>query len=154
MSDGRPYPPDWLDEDGAAATLSIPVGAFRELMRRGKMPSGSTIGITRLWNRIAIQEAAKALSEAIAEAANAPTFVYFIACQDMVKIGFTNSIKTRLRTLQCGLPFDLALLGFHVGDSDAERRLHRQFKHLHVRGEWFHLTGEIRDYVRRHCVNE
>ena len=51
MTPHRPYPPDWLDDDGAAYLLTIPVSTFRELVAGGLLPQGVKIGKHRRWAR-------------------------------------------------------------------------------------------------------
>jgi len=58
-----------------------------------------------------------------------------------IKIGFTNDLRRRMRTLQTGNPLELKLLGWIVSDDDSEleRDLHQRFESRRSRGEWFHI---------------
>ncbi|MBA3752659.1 MAG: hypothetical protein H0X01_00590 [Nitrospira sp.] len=47
----RPYPPDWLDDLGAAYLLCLPVSTFREYVAAGVLPEGVKIGKHRRWAR-------------------------------------------------------------------------------------------------------
>lgn len=51
MTSHRPYPPDWLDDDGAAYLLCLPVSTFREYVAAGVLPDGVKIGKHRRWAR-------------------------------------------------------------------------------------------------------
>lgn len=77
--------------------------------------------------------------------------VYFIldTYSNNVKIGYSTlkNLYKRLNTLQIGTPYELKLLGAIWGDIETEKKLHNQFKHLHIRGEWFVFTKEIEDFL-------
>lgn len=47
----RPYPPDWVDDTGAAYLLCLPVSTFREYVAGGVLPEGVKIGKHRRWSR-------------------------------------------------------------------------------------------------------
>lgn len=47
----RPYPPDWIDDLGAAYLLCLPVSTFREYVAAGVLPEGVKIGKHRRWSR-------------------------------------------------------------------------------------------------------
>jgi hypothetical protein len=63
--------------------------------------------------------------------------VYFVRAGDAVKIGRTGNLAGRLRALATGSAVPLELLAAVPGGRHEEARLHRQWGHLHVRGEWF-----------------
>lgn len=67
-----------------------------------------------------------------------PGFVYFIQFSDRVKIGFTEDVARRLREL----PYD-RVLAVTPGSLTQERRFHKQFRQMHVRGEWFRAEPEL-----------
>lgn len=71
--------------------------------------------------------------------------VYFIQAEigGPVKIGYTSCpVEARLKSLQCGSPFKLRVLGvLGMANQKEERRLHREFEHYRVHGEWFNLDG-------------
>jgi len=65
-----------------------------------------------------------------------------------VKIGIaTGSPQERLKQLQTGCPNELVLRAEMPGCQSDESALHRIFARQHVRGEWFHLDGEINDFI-------
>ena len=78
--------------------------------------------------------------------------IYFIQSGDNgpIKIGYTdNNIENRLSGLQVSCPEKLTLLGCVDGDIYIEVALHKLFKTLRIRGEWFssdpYLLKCIRD---------
>jgi len=62
MTRDRPYPPDWVDDDGAAYLLSMAPSTFRDFVGRGLLPEGVKIGGKRLWSRLSINEALEKLA--------------------------------------------------------------------------------------------
>ena len=63
--------------------------------------------------------------------------VYFVRAGEAVKIGRTKNLARRLRALATGSAAPLELLAAVPGGRELEARLHRQWRHLHLRGEWF-----------------
>ena len=76
--------------------------------------------------------------------------VYFIRAvgTELVKVGFSDDIKRRLKELQTASPHDLAVEELLVGTPAIEAELHRRLKRhgCHVRGEWYRLA--TRDAVK------
>lgn len=73
-------------------------------------------------------------------------FVYFIRCQDIVKIGYSRDPSRRMRELQSVIPFELEMLGYLTASAKAERALHVSFhpvKHSLLE-EWFNLSPDLR----------
>ncbi len=77
--------------------------------------------------------------------------IYFILdeCSNSVKIGYTTikGLKKRIETLQIGTPNELTLLGATWGDKKIEKQLHEKFHYSHIRGEWFHYTKELEEFI-------
>lgn len=74
--------------------------------------------------------------------------VYVAVVGEYIKIGQTNNLRTRLRTLTftCLKPANLRQrraqqLWVRLGDRAAERQLHGQVKPYHVIGEWYELEA-------------
>jgi hypothetical protein len=65
--------------------------------------------------------------------------VYFIQAETggPIKIGFAETLKRRLRTLQCATPDRLKVLASVDAPATAERTLHRLLRRWRLRGEWF-----------------
>lgn len=73
--------------------------------------------------------------------------LYFIACEDLVKIGKAKDPLDRVRTLQIGCPMRLNVVAFFKHKGYMEADLHKRFRHLHVTGEWFRFTDEIQAVI-------
>lgn len=77
-------------------------------------------------------------------------FVYFIECvgHDFVKIGYSKSVHARLRSLRPSTPFPLKCVGFVITKSRAlEKMFHRRFRSQHYKGEWYHKTGALKEFL-------
>jgi DNA-binding Xre family transcriptional regulator len=75
------------------------------------------------------------------------TYIYFIQAGDCVKIGRAANVKQRLSALQIGSHLPLTLLGTLPGNEQQEKDLHASFFHLRVRGEWFQIATELRQFI-------
>ena len=85
-------------------------------------------------------------------AAQAPgRWVYFVCYRSSVKIGSARNPARRIADLQCGSPVHLTVLGVMPGDLDFERELHKRWAEHRLRGEWFSLTPEIRQFIKQNC---
>lgn len=83
--------------------------------------------------------------------------VYFIRCEDFVKIGMSTDPLQRLKAIQVSgngtyapKNIDLStaeIIATEVGGFDRESELHKKFDHLRHVGEWFHLSDELTDYI-------
>jgi hypothetical protein len=74
-------------------------------------------------------------------------FVYFIGCQEFVKIGWATAMDTRLNVCQVNNPHPVQLLAFMRGGVEEEKVLHALFSPQHHRGEWFWNRGDIREMI-------
>lgn len=71
-------------------------------------------------------------------------WVYFIQCTaGPIKIGVAVDVEERLRTLQCGSPFELRLIARVPGGYDLEADLHRRLCEHRLHGEWFANTPVV-----------
>jgi DNA-binding Lrp family transcriptional regulator len=77
-------------------------------------------------------------------------YVYVIEMAGFYKIGSARNVENRLQGHQTSTPFDVTLVvSGKVEDCvDVERELQRQYKHRHVRNEWFRLTPEDLNEIR------
>lgn len=75
-------------------------------------------------------------------------YVYFIQCEQFVKIGRASDVEARLRGLQKTMPFTLRLLATEEGGEPRETDLHVRFAALRHRGEWFRLEGALESHIR------
>lgn len=81
--------------------------------------------------------------------------VYFVQCNEYVKIGKSIQLPLALRSLQRGNPYDLEVVAVISCESaermsELEADLHRQFKEHRIRGEWFSLCPEIETHIQTH----
>jgi hypothetical protein len=79
-----------------------------------------------------------------------PQLVYFIQAQGgQIKIGLAVKPLSRMADLQIANPEKLTLLLSIDGGRDLEKRLHAEFRHLWIHGEWFKpgddLLARIKD---------
>lgn len=79
----------------------------------------------------------------------APSVVYFIRCAEAarIKIGTTTNLERRLASIQAGTPLRIELLVTLTGDSRIEKKIHAQFAHLRVHGEWFEAAPDLLEYI-------
>lgn len=73
--------------------------------------------------------------------------IYFIRCEDYVKIGIGYTPSDRIGTLQVGCPFELVMIGTIPGTIAEELALHRRFASMRIRGEWFRYEGDLKAYI-------
>ena len=75
--------------------------------------------------------------------------IYFIQAADngLIKIGYTDDIKQRLRTLRTMSPERLYLMKVIKGDQKQETLLHKRFNCLRSHGEWFRPERELLEYI-------
>lgn len=71
--------------------------------------------------------------------------VYFIVApkSGAIKIGFSNDPSGRFADLSTGSPEALVFYGSIPETRDYEQGLHRKFKHLRIKGEWFQACDEL-----------
>lgn len=78
-----------------------------------------------------------------------PSFVYFIQAGEggPIKIGWAYNPSARMSELQIGNPVDLRIIGAVYGDGELESELHRKFRRLKLRGEWFRPGRSLMTYI-------
>ncbi len=78
--------------------------------------------------------------------------VYFVAENEQsnydalrVKVGLSKDVHARVRQLQTGSPYELALMGWIMANDDRslEGELHARFADRHLHGEWFRINPEV-----------
>jgi len=75
-------------------------------------------------------------------------FIYAIASDDLVKIGWSKDPWRRLVKLRSDNAGECAMLGIVPGTQADECALHRRFAGYRVRGEWFEYWGPVSDFIR------
>lgn len=85
-----------------------------------------------------------------------PGWVYFIYAPLLhrCKIGWTSKTPAERLASQTDSPDTLNIWGMLLGLPDLEATIHRHFRHLRVKGEWFAVDDEMRDFVQRHTYHE
>lgn len=127
----------------AADRCGISLAAFNALVEAGLLPAPLEQG---WWNEH-LREALAALDPLLSDKNIYNSYVYFIACEEFCKIGFSADPEIRLANLQSGVPFELKILHTVVGGETVERKLHEMFSGIRVRGEWFRKTTALLAYI-------
>jgi len=70
---------------------------------------------------------------------------YFVRARGMgdIKIGKTNHVTTRVKSLWSNASRGVDLVACYPGDITHEVELHREFEHLRLCGEWFRPGAEL-----------
>lgn len=74
---------------------------------------------------------------------------YFIRMRGIgdIKIGKTNHIDARFKTLLTYAPRGADMIACYPGNQDHEAELKHEFRHLRLKGEWFVAGDEILDHL-------
>lgn len=73
--------------------------------------------------------------------------IYIVQFGDRIKIGYTTDMRTRMTAI----PHDRVLATL-PGTMSTEKALHHQFRHLHIKGEWFRAEGDLLAFAAEHAV--
>jgi hypothetical protein len=73
--------------------------------------------------------------------------VYFVGASHFVKIGFSRALDERLHKMRTDVPFEIEILHFEPGTAAEEKKLHRRFAAIRVRGEWFRRSPELLAFI-------
>jgi hypothetical protein len=76
-------------------------------------------------------------------------WIYFIVAAEsgIVKIGWAKDPAKRLLQLQTANHLTLSVFGTTRGTVKQEQALHRRFRHLRIRGEWFKIDEELTAFL-------
>jgi hypothetical protein len=69
-----------------------------------------------------------------------------------VKIGTSRDAQKRLRSLKGATHVPLSIIRLLDGNRKDERELHREFRHLHIQGEWFRFDPRMLDIELRDII--
>lgn len=77
-------------------------------------------------------------------------YVYFVRCNEFVKIGIAKDPNARMAFMQTGNPYELELLRVFKSTSPAqdEEMIHLELDKYRVRGEWFKLPDKLINLIR------
>lgn len=86
-------------------------------------------------------------------------WTYFVGNRDLniVKIGVTKRLKSRMSSLRNSSPVPIKLFAVVFGDQVLEKYLHNHFAAFRKHGEWFELTDELAsciDKLKRQKIPE
>ena len=75
--------------------------------------------------------------------------IYFVQCTatQLIKIGYSSNPAKRFISLQTGSSAPLRVLHTVDGDKSKEAELHKRFRHLWARGEWYFPSDEIHAFI-------
>lgn len=76
-------------------------------------------------------------------------WVYFIDGGEHIKIGFSRSLDNRVISIKSQNVHGAKLLHAQPGTFKTEKVLHRYFRDLRVRGEWFRKDPKIFAYIEQ-----
>jgi hypothetical protein len=75
--------------------------------------------------------------------------LYFVAAGDAVKIGRTKNFETRLRFIRGHNHEKVECLALLKGQGWREKELHKRFRAVRLRGEWFARCEQIAAEIER-----
>lgn len=79
--------------------------------------------------------------------------VYFIECNfELVKIGRTSNVHSRLHQLRTSSPYPLDVLAVVAGDAALEAAIHADLSEHRGLGEWFRSEGDLYRFLRSEAV--
>lgn len=78
-----------------------------------------------------------------AEMADRPSWVYYVRCGNLIKIGTTTNLNSRLSSIRPN-----EVLALEPGWYELEAQRHRQFAELQASGEYFHPGVALQEHVR------
>ncbi len=132
--------PKFMDLSELAYHISLSPDQIIEMVKAGELPGPEKRGCKVLWRWDQIDRA-------LSDGAESCHLVYFIRLNDFIKIGFTRNVTQRFQAIEAAVPYDVTLLHEMPGSFDLELDLHRKFKHLRVRGEWFRADLELVNFI-------
>lgn len=74
-------------------------------------------------------------------------YIYLMVCEQFVKIGISTHTKNRIREMSTSNPFPIKFIARCEGSLECEQSLHRRFKEHRSTGEWFHIRGEVAQFL-------
>ncbi len=84
------------------------------------------------------------------EYTNLTGYVYFLQSSDqfqLIKIGYTTNVRSRILALCGTIPTKIQLLGVEEGDRNKEKELHTLFKKFNSHYEWYYPHKKLEDYI-------
>jgi hypothetical protein len=154
--------PERIGVKEASLVLGLPERSVQAMAARGEIPSAAKFGRwTFNENELrahalrddAERAAFKAARQAEYEARDPfrGARVYVAQCGNQVKIGTTKNVHGRIESFRRVNPFPIHLLAVINGDRAVEASFHVRFAKYRTRGEWFLLSDEIKQWIKRGC---
>jgi hypothetical protein len=129
-----PYPPPYQDIDVLCQHLSVSPSTVEAWVKLGLLPPPRGIGGHRLWKWAEVERCIDGK-------------VYFLEAGDLIKIGFSRDLRSRIGAILASLPFPSVLLHSIVGTERMERYFHNRFATFRVRKEWFRKEPRLIEYI-------
>lgn len=73
--------------------------------------------------------------------------IYFLRHGNLVKIGFSEHLAKRVRSIISGIPGEVSFIGHMPGGRDVEAHLHSRFEAQRFSGEWFLSCPDIETFA-------
>jgi hypothetical protein len=135
----------------AAAYLGMSQSTLLALVKHKFFPKPTSIGGVQVWESKVLKSGVRGVLRDMAR--RRPTsqatskVVYFLECQDFIKIGVASSLKHRISGFNTVSPYPLVVLAVVSGDMRTEKLLHRRFASARHKGEWFRKTPELLAFI-------
>lgn len=129
--------PPWQDMATLCANICCTEAEVLAMVRTGELPAPERNGLWR-WSQVD-----RMLSD------QSVRRVYFLEMGEFIKIGFSSNVGKRMEALSGGVPQEVRLLHDMPGTFEDETELHKRFKHLRARGEWFRKEPELLAYIEK-----
>ncbi len=75
--------------------------------------------------------------------------VYFVKCEDYVKVGYTSNMKNRYKAYVTENPFPTKVLHVIKGGLLIEKMIHNKLAAWLHRGEWFHYNSVTQRLIKQ-----
>lgn len=72
--------------------------------------------------------------------------IYVLRYGDLLKIGYSSNLATRVKSIMAGIPGDVSFVGHMPGEREMEAHLHQIFAAARFSGEWFKETEDLRRF--------
>jgi hypothetical protein len=105
--------------------------------------------VTHLSHRVMPKRTAPPTIGELLENLQSHRYVYFIrpVGGGPIKIGNTDKLDARFKTIQACCPVRLELLAYAHGGHLLEKALHRKFRKSRLHGEWFRATPNLKKLI-------
>lgn len=130
---------------GRYQTKRFPPGTPLEAMRRWREETRSDLSL------LGELQPAKEV-ENLPRSLSGWCYVYFLRSAGLVKIGRAVNVQQRVRELQTGHHRPLEVLAVIPAHAALEHAIHERFARARQSGEWFILTDELQEFIRK-CQN-